>query len=841
MPKITQDNIRDVNDSTSLMHFLGEKLNLPIPGETTLEQLALPLPLPFLGLDGAPAEQIIDCQDFRGLSQDVLGERRPFLIRFRRELLYPEILREVAESLHQKSTNPADLFFICANEHFQPFAFAYFNNSTAEDWHTAALNILAWTQGNTHIHTSYEHRLSVNFFPDESSVELDGSGEDNTEIENEDGPTEENVRPDELKKDRETSSSEDHSGASQDYVSKSISPENLLTKLKNTGAFLSQYVNIYSGILTGHNAAFVIDESQRQKLIDENTTSSELIKPLLVLGQKWKTDLTYLIWIPSSQNRPWPWSNASNEVAAKRIFEESYPAISEHLDLYEDKLRPRSHQGKFYWEFAPSNLYSMSKFPKIVYPRTGASMRAAYDTSGAFPLFPGHFIPTEDLSLLAILNSSLFDWYVQTFRASESKNGSDFKKAFMENVPIAARTQTQKSNLSHRVQQILAAPDSLAVHDFGKEIDELVYELYGLTEAEIALITGHQQSLDTSQDTEMSLETSMTAQQINQDKRQTQTDVDRLLAALQNTDSQQAVSPPNPTSNEKVTNGSTVLVSPENLLVKLKDIGTPLGQHWNIYTGITPGRVEAFVIDESKSRHMISIDSRNNELIKPLARVPKGNRWKSELAYLIWISSSHYKQWPWSDIENESEAERIFEDAYPVIGQHLISCRNMLKNRANRHKGKFYWELSMREPRHKNYAVFYQPKIIYPIHGTFMDAFYDPSESIILGSSYCIPTDDLSLLAFLNSTLFGWYAQLECRGPRSGNSLLFTQRNMVNIPIAPRTEEQKAKISHIVQQILDAPNSPDVRNLEEEINMLVYDLYELTDAEIALIEKGNNL
>ena len=449
------------------------------------------------------------------------------------------------------------------------------------------------------------------------------------EIENEDDPTAENVRPDEQKKDRETSSSEDYSGPSQGYVSKSISPENLLTKLKNTGASLSQYVNIYSGILTGHNAAFVIDESQRQKLIDENTTSSELIKPLLVLGQKWKTDLTYLIWIPSSQNRPWPWSNKSNEVAAKRIFEESYPAISKHLDLYEDKLRPRSHQGKFYWEFAPSNLYSMSKFPKIVYPRTGASMRAAYDTSGAFPLFPGPFIPTEDLSLLAILNSSLFDWYVQTFRVSESNNRSDFKNSFMEHVPIAARTQAQKSDLSHRVQQILAAPDSLAVHDFEKEIDELVYELYGLTEAEIALITGHQQSLDTSQDTKMSLETSMTTQQINQDKRQTQTDVDRLLAALQNTDPQQAVSSPKGTLKEKTTNRLIAAVSSDDLLDKLQNTGTPLGQYWNIYTGITPGCVKAFVIDEAKGKQMISIDPRNSELIKPLTRVAQRRKMES--------------------------------------------------------------------------------------------------------------------------------------------------------------------------------------------------------------------
>lgn len=39
--------------------------------------------------------------------------------------------------------------------------------------------------------------------------------------------------------------------------------------------------------------------------------------------------------------------------------------------------------------------------------------------------------------------------------------------------------------------------------------------------------------------------------------------------------------------------------------------------------------------------------------------------------------------------------------------------------------------------------------------------------------------------------------------------------------------------------MLDDPDSPMVPDLEEEINMLVYDLYDLTSTEIALIEKGH--
>ena len=58
----------------------------------------------------------------------------------------------------------------------------------------------------------------------------------------------------------------------------------------------------------------------------------------------------------------------------------------------------------------------------------------------------------------------------------------------MEKVPIADRTAAQKAGLSRLVERILADPQSDGVRDIEREIDELVYRFYGLTEAEIELI-----------------------------------------------------------------------------------------------------------------------------------------------------------------------------------------------------------------------------------------------------------------------------------------------------------------------------------------------------------------
>ena len=132
-----------------------------------------------------------------------------------------------------------------------------------------------------------------------------------------------------------------------------------------------------------------------------------------------------------------------------------------------------------------------------------------------------------------------------------------------------------------------------------------------------------------------------------------------------------------------------------------------------------------------------------------------------------------------------------------------------------------------------------RPKIIYPLYPTSMQAVYDTLEGIPTSSFYIIPTTDLSLLAILNSDCFQWYAKINY-SKRIGNQLALTKKNMQNFPIAPRAEEQKAELSDLVQQILNNPDSPEVPNLEKEIDELVYKLYELTAAEIALIEKGNN-
>ncbi len=272
----------------------------------------------------------------------------------------------------------------------------------------------------------------------------------------------------------------------------------LLEELRSTGNTLAECVadRLYRGIITGCNDAFVIDAGTRDYLIDEDAGSDELIKPLF-RGRdisKWKTDSTdiYIIAIASSANREWPWSDASDEREAERIFIEYYPAIFEHLSAYQERLIPRDDQGEFYWELRSCAYYAEFDAPKIIYPDISSSMRACYDTTKALYLQTTYILPTNDFSLLAILNSRLFDWYAkykfQSLNDPWAGGGLRFIAQYMRRAPIADRTLVQKAELSGLVEQILDDPDGENVRDLEKEIDALVYRLYGLTRSEIALI-----------------------------------------------------------------------------------------------------------------------------------------------------------------------------------------------------------------------------------------------------------------------------------------------------------------------------------------------------------------
>ncbi|MBI5739620.1 MAG: hypothetical protein HZA16_02765 [Nitrospirae bacterium] len=270
----------------------------------------------------------------------------------------------------------------------------------------------------------------------------------------------------------------------------------LMEKLREAGTPLGEYVQgrFYRGILTGFNEAFVIDEDTRKKLIAEDPKSTELIKPWL-RGRdvkKWKAEWArlYLINIPSSANRQWPWSNEKTEKKARVILERTYPALHSHLSQWENKLIKRDDQGKFWWELRSCAYNSDFERPKIIYPDIAKGPEFTWDESKAFLGNTAYIIPTEEIWLLGPLNSQLIWWLYLHISSTIQGGFVRFIAQYMEQLPIPVTTDRQKALISQLVQTILANPDSPDVPRLEAEINQLVYKLYGLTPEEIAIVEG---------------------------------------------------------------------------------------------------------------------------------------------------------------------------------------------------------------------------------------------------------------------------------------------------------------------------------------------------------------
>jgi len=94
----------------------------------------------------------------------------------------------------------------------------------------------------------------------------------------------------------------------------------------------------------------------------------------------------------------------------------------------------------------------------------------------------------EDEFLLGLLNSHLLNWYFKVFSTNSNVNGYE-----VDNLPMPNIVNVNQKTLSNIVERILAAKginpqaDTSALE---KEIDQLVYQLYGLTDEEIKIIEG---------------------------------------------------------------------------------------------------------------------------------------------------------------------------------------------------------------------------------------------------------------------------------------------------------------------------------------------------------------
>jgi hypothetical protein len=300
--------------------------------------------------------------------------------------------------------------------------------------------------------------------------------------------------------------------------------QELLKKIQKVGIPLGKYVEgkIFYGIKTGLNKAFVIDETTRKKMIQEDPKSAEIIKPFLV-GKDIKryhvfpSTKKYLLYIP------WHFPlNQGNNISgvsreAEIQFKKDYPVIFEYLSKFKEELTNRniSETGVRYEWYAlqrfGSDYFTEFEKQKICWGNLSQESPFAYDLDYHYVNAPACFLISNDsYFLLGCLNSALLWWFLRKISAERRGGFIEAKPMYVSQIPIRTINFSDPADKARHDKMVALVERMLALHKkraevridheknliegqieaTDKQIDSLAYDLYGLTEEEIGIVEG---------------------------------------------------------------------------------------------------------------------------------------------------------------------------------------------------------------------------------------------------------------------------------------------------------------------------------------------------------------
>lgn len=321
-----------------------------------------------------------------------------------------------------------------------------------------------------------------------------------------------------------------------------------------------------------------------------------------------------------------------------------------------------------------------------------------------------------------------------------------------------------------------------------------------------------------------------------------------------------------PIKQEKLSDNAWTLGDEKVLVLKekIEHLGKPL-KDWDvkIYRGVLTGFNEAFIIDtEVRNKILANCKTeeerkRTEEIIKPVLRGRDIERWRYKWAglWLIYI--------PWHfPLHNDPKisgasmkAEEKFKQLYPSLYQHLLKYKERLCNRNKEETCIRYEWYALQRWASDYYPEFEKEKIVW------QEIVRQPSFAFDNSGIYCEATSFLMtgkhlkyLLVVLNSKPATFFFKTYYAGGGLGEEgYRYKKAFLEQLPLPPITPQNQPivkQIEDLVSQILSITQSPDyekdpekqalVKNLENQIDGLVYELYGLTEEEIKIIDGNRN-
>ncbi|WQY19618.1 class I SAM-dependent DNA methyltransferase [Helicobacter pylori] len=283
---------------------------------------------------------------------------------------------------------------------------------------------------------------------------------------------------------------------------------------------------------------------------------------------------------------------------------------------------------------------------------------------------------------------------------------------------------------------------------------------------------------------------------------------------------------------------------------KMESVGTPL-KDWDIQInyGIKTGANEAFIIPTEKREEILNAcktqeeRKRTETLIKPILRGKDIKRYSYEWADL-WVINTHNGY----TSALKSKIPPVDIEKYPALKSHLDSHFDTIATRSDQGNTPYHLRncayLEDFEKEKIVYGEIVQEPRFYLDNGECeLGYFYAEATSFILTGEHL-----RYLLGMLHSKLITFAFKTFYAGGGLGESSYRYKKAFVErlpIPqITPQNQKLADKITDCAEAILalkEKDPKANTQELEKEIDALVYQLYNLTDEEIKIIEEGQEI
>jgi len=274
---------------------------------------------------------------------------------------------------------------------------------------------------------------------------------------------------------------------SDSWVILSPIEQQIKAKIEKVGTPLKDWdINIYRGILTGYNEAFIIDGKTKEELIKKSPKNAEIIRPILrgrdIKKYGYEFADKWLICTFPSLN----------------VDIEKYPAIKEHLSSFGyDRLKQtgdvgaRKKTNNQWFETQDSISYwdDFSK-QKIIYPNMTKFLPFYLDNQGFFQNDKSFMIVGKNIAFLtAFLNSSIFKFcFLDNF--PELQGGTrELRKIFFDKIPVLNVDNEIDEKFETKIIEIQKLKSqNIETQNIEIEIDNMIFDLYNLTDEEKKII-----------------------------------------------------------------------------------------------------------------------------------------------------------------------------------------------------------------------------------------------------------------------------------------------------------------------------------------------------------------